>query len=229
MNMTFFAFEDFDSFFPSGSYKLQLNPEEFKVGFCENKKDACNDGSAADGQMVESSEPLFSLKTWKVRFTIDNTGAIPNQPAANPVPIPIPGISIGPSIKYFNDLFVDPDNETHSRKYIKGIWGLGTLTIFGRVKEFDYEYTFFSGQGVPLRASCSLFIKEVPAPTFLDYFMSPDITRIPKVKESDNMIDFCEKFYRDKNFYLKVAEHNNLPSFRKLKTGTNLEFPPIKK
>ena len=63
----------------------------------------------------------------------------------------------------------------------------------------------------------------------MSYFMSPDITRIPKVKESDNLIDFCEKYYNDKNFYLKVAEHNNLPSFRKLKTGSNLEFPPIKK
>jgi hypothetical protein len=60
-------------------------------------------------------------------------------------------------------------------------------------------------------------------------FMSPDITRIPKVKQSDNIIDFCQKYYDDKNYYLQVAEHNNLPSFRKLKTGTNLEFPPIKK
>ena len=228
MNMTFLAFEDVSSIFPSGSYKLQLNPEEFKVGFVENKGNLTYELPSADGQIVESSEPLFSLKTWDVKFTIDNTGAIASQPPSS-IPIVTPGLSIGPSISYFNDLFVDPDDDTHSRKYIKGIWGLGSLTIFGRVKKFDYEYTFFTGLGAPLRASCSLLIEEVPAPTLWDYFSSPDITRIPKVKESDNMVDFCEKYYKDKNYYMKVAEHNNLPSFRKLKTGTNIEFPPIKK
>ena len=80
-----------------------------------------------------------------------------------------------------------------------------------------------------MRADCNVFIEEVPAQSFLSYFMSPDITRIPKVKESDNLVDFCEKYYNDKNYYLKVAEYNNLSSFRKLKTGSNLEFPPIKK
>ena len=228
MNLNFLAFEEFDDFYPSGIYNLQLNPEEIKIGFTDKKNQASCE-TAADGQMVESSEPLFSLKTWDVKFTIDNTGAVPFHPMAFPVPIMSPGLSIIPSISYFNDLFVNPDNETHSRKYIKGIWGLGDLTIFGRVKEFNYEYTFFSGLGVPLRATCNVHIEEVPAPSFMSYFMSPDITRIPKVKESDDIIDFCEKYYDDKNYYLKVAEHNNLSSFRKLKTGTNLEFPPIKR
>ena len=39
----------------------------------------------------------------------------------------------------------------------------------------------------------------------------------------------AQEYYNDKNYYLKVAEYNNLSSFRKLKTGSNLEFPPIKK
>jgi hypothetical protein len=228
MNLNFIAFEEVDSFFPSGMYNLQLNPESLVIGFQDNKKGG-NCETAADGQMVASSDPLFSLSTWDVTFTIDNTGAVPFPPMAFPIPILSPGLSIYPSIKYFKDLFVSPNNETHSRNYIKGSWGLGDLTIFGRVKSFTYDYNFFTSSGVPLRASCKVFIEEVPAPSFMSYFMSPDITRIPKVKESDNLIDFCEKYYNDKNFYLKVAEHNNLPSFRKLKTGSNLEFPPIKK
>ena len=228
MNLNFIAFEEDDSFLPSGMYNLQLNPESLVIGFQENKKEG-NCETAADGQMVESSEALYSLKTWDVTFTIDNTGAVPFPPMAFPLPILSPGTSIYHSILYFKKLFVLPNNETHSRKYIKGIWGLGDLTIFGRVKSFTYDYNFFTGSGVPLRASCKVFIEEVPAQSFLSYFMSPDITRIPKVKESDNLVDFCEKYYNDKNYYLKVAEHNNLSSFRKLKTGSNLEFPPIKK
>ena len=228
MNLNFIAFEEDDSFLPSGMYNLQLNTESLVIGFQDNKKEG-NCETAADGQMVESSEALYSLKTWDVTFTIDNTGAVPFPPMAFPLPILSPGTSIYPSILYFKKLFVLPNNETHSRNYIKGIWGLGDLTIFGRVKSFTYKYNFFTSSGVPLRADCNVFIEEVPAHSFLSYFMSPDITRIPKVKESDNLVDFCEKYYNDKNYYLKVAEHNNLSSFRKLKTGSNLEFPPIKK
>ena len=179
--------------------------------------------------MVESSEPLYSLATWNLSFTIDNTGAVPFPPMAFPIPILSPGLSIYPSISYFKELFVLPNNETHSRNYIKGIWGLGDLTIFGRVTSFTYDYNFFTSSGIPLRAECKLAIEEVPVPSLLSYFMSPDITRIPKVKDSDSLVDFCEQYYNDKNFYLKVAAHNNLSTFRKLKTGTNLEFPPIKK
>jgi hypothetical protein len=225
--MTFLAFDGVDSFLPSGTYKLQLNPSSHVIGFTDNDDESSCE-KTADGQMVESSEPLFSLKTWDVEFTIDNTGAVSWPPPAK-MPILTPGSSIFPSLKYFNSLFVEPDNEIHSRKYIKGIWGLGDLTIFGRVSSFEYKYTFHSNIGKPLRAECTLKIKEVPAFSLMDYFMSPDITRIPKVKESDNLIDFCRQYYNDKNYYLKVAEHNNLSSFRKLKTGANLEFPPIKK
>ena len=35
--------------------------------------------------------------------------------------------------------------------------------------------------------------------------------------------------YNDKKFYIKIAELNNLSSFRSLEKGKRLEFPPIKK
>ena len=95
MNLNFIAFEEDDSFFPSGIYNLQLNPEALKIGFQDNKKEG-NCETAADGQMVESSEALYSLKTWDVTFTIDNTGAVPFPPMAFPLPILTPGTSIYP-------------------------------------------------------------------------------------------------------------------------------------
>ena len=58
-------------------------------------------------------------------------------------------------------------------------------------------------------------------------FQSPDISRSPKVKAGDSIVNFCEEYYENKNYYLKIAEHNNLSSFRKIKEGSVLEFPPI--
>ena len=105
MNVNFIAFSEVDSWLPSGMYNLQLNPNSFVVGFKENK-DKTNCETAADGQMVESSEPLYSLATWNLSFTIDNTGAVPFPPMAFPIPILSPGLSIYPSISYFKKLFV---------------------------------------------------------------------------------------------------------------------------
>ena len=39
MNLNFIAFEEDDSFLPSGIYNLQLNPEALKIGFQDNKKE----------------------------------------------------------------------------------------------------------------------------------------------------------------------------------------------
>ena len=40
MNLNFLAFEEFDDFYPSGIYNLQLNPEEIKIGFTDEKNQA---------------------------------------------------------------------------------------------------------------------------------------------------------------------------------------------
>lgn len=37
-----------------------------------------------------------------------------------------------------------------------------------------------------------------------------------------------QKIYGDPAYYIQIAKVNNLNNFRKLKTGTNLKFPPIK-
>ena len=42
MNLNFVAFEEFDDFYPSGIYNLQLNPEELKIGFTDKKNQARN-------------------------------------------------------------------------------------------------------------------------------------------------------------------------------------------
>lgn len=226
MNLSFISFSSVDSFLPNGLYNCQVNPDKFSVG----TKDiyAKSPDTSATNQHIESSKPLYSLKTWDLSFVIDNTGVLEFPPMGFP-PIVIPGTSIYPSISYFKGLFLDNEDDTHTRNYIKGIWGMGSITIFGRVKKFDYTYDFFDNLGVPLRATLSMTIEEVPLDGMLASFRSPDITRIPKVKDGDTLVEMCNKNYDNKKYYIKVAEVNNLSSFRKLKAGRNLVFPPIDK
>ena len=58
---------------------------------------------------------------------------------------------------------------------------------------------------------------------------SPDITRIPTVTQGDSIAQLCEEYYQNRNYYIQIAKLNNLPTFRRLKEGQSIEFPPIKK
>lgn len=227
-NLTFLSFAKIDDLLPNGAYICQLNPTRFEISTKDGPKLTSPDTSVLN-EHIESSKPIYSLKTWDLTFVIDNTGALEFPPMAVMPPIVVPGTSIYPSIKLFRDLFIENEDETHTRSYIKGIWGMGTLTIFGRVKKFDFSYDFFDNQGIPLRATCDVYIEEVPLDSSGFGFMSPDMTRIPQVQDGDTMVKLCEKNYDDKNYYIKVAEANNMSSFRKLKPGKNLIFPPIEK
>ena len=60
-------------------------------------------------------------------------------------------------------------------------------------------------------------------------FRSPDITRMPLIKDKDNLVKFSLDHYDDKFYYIKIAEANGLASVRELKNGNQLILPPLKK
>jgi hypothetical protein len=84
--------------------------------------------------------------------------------------------------------------------------------------------------GDPIRADIGFsLVEEVDETVISREFQSPDITRIVTVKDGDTLIGLCESFYEDPKYYLQVAIYNNLPSFRGLKIGSQIEFPPLEK
>jgi hypothetical protein len=98
------------------------------------------------------------------------------------------------------------------------------------VTEFGIAYTRFNSSGEPIRAKISLsVVEEIDESVISREFQSPDITRIPTIKDEDTIITLCNEFYDDPKYFIRVAEFNNLPSFRKLKAGSVLQFPPLEK
>jgi hypothetical protein len=106
----------------------------------------------------------------------------------------------------------------------------GSISLKGVVTDLGIEYTYFNSFGYAVRAEISITIEE-----FIDQnveqskYQSPDITRIPTIKSGETLPALCKEFYSDKKYYLKIAEINNLPSFRRLKLGEKLLFPPLEK
>tara|TARA_B100001093_G_scaffold66104_1_gene56054 strand:- start:26856 stop:27530 length:675 start_codon:yes stop_codon:yes gene_type:complete len=220
-NLTLLGFSEvFGRSVPIGTYQLQLNPEDIKFDIPElttkPSKDICGNEPASD-----STSDLFR-KTLTLDFVLDNTGALPFPPFG----CGTPGTPVSISTLLLEKICVTPVFRSHKKPTVRAIWGAGSITIYGDVTNFNYKYTLFNNLGLPLRAEVTMTIKEEPS-TISRLFQSPDISRSPKVKAGDSIVNFCEEYYENKNYYLKIAEHNNLSSFRKIKEGSVLEFPPI--
>ena len=212
------GFEDNNFTKPINDYNLQVPPDQFDIKFGKVYEAP---GKNIEGDKLVKGTPGKEVRKWNFSFIIDNTGVLPKLPSG----CTKPGSSIFNSISRLNSVTVNENEESHTKPFVQAIWG--GLKIEGNVTSLSYKYTFFSAKGEPVRAMVSVEISEIPKDN--PNLRSPDISRMPTVKDGDNLVKFCEDFYKDKNFYLKIAELNNLSSFRVLEKGKRIEFPPIKK
>jgi len=210
-----------------GIYTLQLNPEQIDLGFELNKViDDGEEPASAAGMPVSDKNKVYNRQKINLEFIVDNTGAVPNFP--NGLGSKVAGKSIKDSIDLLQKVTIKPTRASHRPPFVELEWGM--IHLIGKVNDFSVKYTLFNSTGDPVRATVKLsLVEEVDEKVISREFQSPDITRIVTVKEGDSLIALCESFYDDPKYYLAVATYNNLPSFRILKTGSTLEFPPLKK
>lgn len=204
-----------------GIYKLQLNPSELSITVGEPKVTEARE-YLANGSIISSKATVFQERTLDLSFTIDNTGAVPHAPFTL-----LSGGNIAESIEILEKVAVNPVFQTHRAPFVRLTWGLGLVNFKGIVSAFKYDYTFFDGFGVPLRAVVTMTFTNFDT-NDASLYQSPDITKMPVIKDGDTIVKLCEEYYDDKKYYIKLAEFNNLNSIRSLKYGSQLEIPPIK-
>ena len=227
-NLSLTAYQNFANGQPSsplsgGTYALQLNPENLAISYdpLPEKKD---EPDSAAGMPVSDKNAAYNKQTVKVGFTIDNSGAIPTRPEK----ITKTGGSIKASVDHFLKVTVKPTKATHRPPFVKLQWG--KFILVGKVFGLSISYTYFDVNGEPIRADIGFsLVEEVDEKVISREFQSPDITRIVTIKDGDTLIGLCESLYDDPKHYLQVATYNNLPSFRGLKIGSQIEFPPLEK
>lgn len=208
-----------------GKYELQINPENIAITFGEPP--ATDEPNSADGKSTTRKSPVYNHQTVKVSFTIDNSGAVPNAPD-NLSFFNMNGDSIKESIDQLLEVTVKPHKESHSPPFVVLQWG--AFLVIGKVFDLSIDYTYFNIQGDPVRAAIGFsLVEEVDDVVISKAFRSPDITRIVTVKDGDSLIALSEASYDDPKYYLQIASYNNLPSFRGLKLGSQIEIPPLEK
>ena len=122
------------------------------------------------------------------------------------------------------------NGDIHRPHFLQVQWGKFIFPCI--LSNLDLTYTLFKPNGDPLRIKASA--------TFLNYVAqkervarerkkSPDLTHVRLVKGGDRLDLMTYKLYKDPNFVLQIAKANGLSTFREIRPGTELVFPPLDK
>lgn len=220
LRITGFKTPSFSSSEKLKEYTLQLNPTALSISvgdpqFKKKEKDA-------EGKEIGKKVTAYRQRTLDLTFTIDNTGVIPMKPKV----MTSGSASLIDSIKLLEAAAIDNVPSEHRPPFVILQWG-AKFKFRGTVSSYKYNFTFFDGFGAPLRAEISMQITDFDQ-NDKEVWQSPDITKMPVLKDGDTIPKLCEKYYDDKKYYIKLAEFNSLSSIRSVKYGSQIEIPPIK-
>lgn len=144
---------------------------------------------------------------------------------------PIDGnvIEVGDELKKLRNLVFLYHGAIHSPYYVQVSWG--TLVFNGRATSFNVSYSLFRPDGAPVRAKVDLsFVSFIDATTLAMQAdrQSADLTHHHVVQAGDTLPQLCHRIYGSSQYYIQVAQRNNLVNFSQLIPGTRLRFPPLR-
>lgn len=141
--------------------------------------------------------------------------------------------SVSDQVDKFLELCFDMDGDIHEPKFLKIQWGTGVLKDFDcRLKAVDIAYTAFEPSGAPLRATLkTTFVEDIATSKRIrqEGKNSPDLSHVRLVKSGDTLPLLTKEIYGSAEYYLRVAQFNQLNDFRNLQPGQKLIFPPLEK
>jgi len=204
-----------------------INPQtyvyKYKIDFCETQAPGTS-GVALKFNKLPPQEFNFD-------FLFDGTGVVKGA-AVVEVPVTNPfteSKNVAEQIDAFKHYVLEYDGENHRPNFLQINWG--TLIFKGVLITMDIEFKLFKPDGSPIRAIAKCTFKGTVDETLRvakENRKSPDITHERKFTATDRLTLLANDIYKNQNYYADVAAANNLDSFRKIKTGTKLFFPPLK-
>ncbi|UFH33161.1 hypothetical protein LNP04_05440 [Chryseobacterium sp. C-71] len=137
--------------------------------------------------------------------------------------------SVEEDVEAFKNLTIGYNGDTHQTAYLQLLWGGFNLQC--RLKSMDIDYTLFTKSGKPIRAKVKCVFKATATHQIMvarQNKTSPDLTHLRTVNMNYHLTLMAEDIYKNPSYYIDVAQTNKLLSFRKIETGQNITFPPIK-
>jgi len=209
---------DADKNLDSGkSFEFMLNPSEYNHSRGVDYSDNEAIGQSAANTRFSRAKP----EELKFSTLLDGTGVVP-APEGTPK-------EVKDQLEALRKIVYDYDGEKHEPNHVRVLWG--SQIFYGRLDSMDVSNTLFKPSGEPLRAKLQMVFK-----SFLSdeeeakkaNRSSPDLSHLVEVKAGDTLPLLCQRIYKDSSYYLEVARVNRLTSFRDLRPGSKLHFPPLR-
>ena len=181
---------------------------KYKVNY-DKKRAIGSSGSSANYIFHEPEE--LSLKLVLDGTGVDMSGRISSFWGSK---------TVSERIQAFKKAVYNMDGTTHELYYLTVSWG----------NEPSFNCRLSDRDGSPLRAELDItLIADNPVEKTIKIAgkSSPDLTHTRIVKSGDTLPQLTREIYGSPDYYLRVAQVNNLNDFRNLTPGQALVFPPL--
>lgn len=142
-----------------------------------------------------------------------------------------PGGDISKTVEKLKAL-VAPESTTVTRNapsppHVLFGWGKA-ITFKGYVESVAVKYTMFRGQGTPIRGTCTLTLKEFPAPASGQNPTSGGTGghRTHRMRAGDSLASVAYREYGDPTAWRHLAEANGIDDPLRVRPGTVVSVPP---
>ena len=196
------------------SFEVMLNPASYshslQIGY-DKKKTQGQTGNELKFSAVEPEKVSLDI-------VIDGTGVVN-----------VTSPDVKTQVQSLKDVVYTYDGTKHEPNHVRLLWG--SLIFFGRLETMSLDYTLFKPSGEPLRAKIKLAFAGAMSKeeaSLKANRSSPDLTHVIEVKAGDTLPLLCYRIYKNSAYYTDVARANGLVSFRNIKPGTKLNFPPLR-
>jgi nucleoid-associated protein YgaU len=207
--------EALQSALPSGPpFIAQFNPETLTI---KNEVKLNTEQTAQGANGAEAKQVKVEPQEFNFDFPLDGTGAAG------------PSLDVFAAIELFK-LTTGFTGETHRNRFLVLQWGTFVTTCV--LKSYSINYKLFRADGTPLRAVISatfLEHKSLELQDLISNLMSPDVTYLHEVKETEHLSQLSHEKYKNGAYYYQIAHFNKLDSLRKLRSGQTLVLPPLAK
>jgi hypothetical protein len=188
---------------------VHINPETYSRAFGVRYADDVAMGSSGRRMVVDRELG----ETLTLDLIYDGTGAVPNMG----------GKSVDERIAQLRSAGLTLTEGSLNTLILS--WG--SLRFKCQMKTLGVTYTLFNPDGTPLRAKVSAAFVAVGIPEDYDPPKSEkEQGSWVRMRGTGDLGPLCQARYGDKNFMYDVASLNELDSFRGLKPGTMVYFPP---
>ncbi len=199
----------------AGEYATMFNPASISVKLQIDREEKQANGSTSSEMQFKMIKP----QDYTIEFVIDGVKPVNGEKKEVPA-----------EVQKLLKVVYTYKSDQHKPNYV--MVRFGSVLLKCVLKTVDITYNLFSPNAKPLRAIVICIFTsciDQELSELINSKNSPDLTHKRIVKDGDKLISMANNIYRNNDYYMDVARKNKLNNFRKMESGTEVFFPPLKK